>query len=611
MSILMRNLTFTTFLHAESSAETIKTRNTPPSKRIRLGQAAALASIILILIAALPRGVEAAAITEYSLPPGSTKPYGIDVDDKSPTSYVWVAVYGSDKIDRLDPGLSDILEFQLPTGSRPWDVAYDNYTDLKVKYRVWFTESQRHKIGVIDQIGTDSFRMLEFGLSDGAGPRGIALQYHHIRNGTGPYISRVWFTEFGSGAIGALTWNNDKKKWVASQWYLPDSNSGPQDIIYLSSSGVWFTEYQGHRIGNFNPVTNTTREWPLPPGSYPWGIANDTYGNIWFTESGRNRIGKLNPYTNEITEYYIPTPDAKPYGITVDRYNNVWFVEHGVNRIARFSPGTNTLVEFERGSGGAPWGIKYAYSGAHKDTVWFTEEVGNKIGRIDDTTAKTTITVTSKYIIATQSTTATTIGSSMMTSTTNTQSNTTYRFNTANTSSTEASTTSYRATETSSFLRTSYIAEFTSTASFTATTTVTATSYVTTVYTTTSVTATTTRVETSLTSVTATSTMTSYIATLTATGTVTSTSTVTVTSYEYATTGFGPPIPGYSSPSILMGLALGSMALIALRFGRRIPHTLRKGGWLAFLLSSLLVLVAVLPPAAQAALVTEWSLPPG
>jgi len=604
----MRNLKFTASHHTRALAEAkakVKARLTgSPShskRRIRLGQALALASIILILIAALPRGAEAAAITEYELPPGSTKPYGIAIDDRSPSS-VWAAVYGSDKIDRLKLDTTYVTEYQLPTGSRPWAVAYDARRDL---YRIWFTESQRHKIGLISDVEGSPI-LYEWDLSSGAGPRGLAIQYNYGTDGR----PRIWFAEFGLGAVGALT-PYDTTGWFVREWYLPDSNCGPLDVIYLDSTGVWFTEYQGHRIGNYNPDTNKLREWPLPVGSYPWGLANDTYGNIWFTMSGRNRIGKLNPYTNEITEYYIPTPNAQPYGIVVDRYNNVWFTEHGVNRVGRFSPGTNTLVEFERKSGGAPWDITYAYGGDENDKIWFTEEVGNRICRIDNAEARSTITVTSRYMVATQSSTATTLGSSITKTVSTEESRTTG----PSTASTAYSSTSYRVTETSSFLRTSYVAEFTSTAFFTGTTTVTATSYVTTVYTTTSITATTTSVETSMTSVTATSTMTSYIATLTATGTVTSTSTVTVTSYEYATTGPGPPIPGYSPSSILMGLTIGSIALIALRLGfgggRRIPNMLRRGRWLAALLSSLLILMVALSPAAKAALVTEWSLPPG
>ena len=583
-------------------------------KRLHLKYILTLISLVLVASIALSPGTRAAGITEYSLPPGSTKPYGIAVDDKSP-SLVWTAIYGSDEIASLDG--TNILEFQLPTGSRPWDIAYDNYTDSHTEYRVWFTESQRHRIGLIDKVKAPppEYRLLEFYLVDGAGPRGIALQYGHVQNSSDPsanWVPRVWFTEFGIGAIGVLTWDNVKNESFVTQWYLPDSNCQPLDIIYLNTTGVWFTEYQGHRIGNFNPATGELREWPLPPGSYPWGIANDTYGNIWFTESGRNRIGKLNPYTNEITEYYIPTPGAQPYEIVVDRYNNVWFTEHGTNRIGRFSPGTNTLVEFERKSGGAPWGIAYAYAGAYKDEIWFTEEVGNRIGRIDDTVAKTTITVTSKYIIATQSTTATTLGSSV-TLTSATTTNATYIFTadatTTNTTETTASYTSYRVTETSSFLKTSSVAESTSTVTYTATTTLTATSYVTTIYETTSITATTTKVETSLTSITATSTMTSYIATLTATGTVTSTSTVTMTSYQYATTGQWPMIPGYPPSSIILGLALGLAAMSApviFKGWRR-----RRSSWLAAMLALFLILVVAMAPATRAALVTEWKLPPG
>jgi virginiamycin B lyase len=567
----------------------------------------ALTMLIILFTLNLPKA-GAAAITEYNLPPGSTKPYGLASDG----TYIWAAEYGSDKIARLTQDSAVLYEFYLPTGSRPYDIAWE----MGEHSRVWFTESSAHKIGVISKWGVENYNLTEYKLEGEAGPRGIAIQLYYP-DGSSLNKPRVWFTEYSKGAIGALYMNyTDGPKVV--EWFLPDSNCGPLSIVYLNSTGVWFTEYEAHRIGNFNPATKELKEWPLKPGSFPWGIANDTYGNLWFTMSGRNRIGKLNPYTNEITEYLIPTPNSQPYGITVDKYNNVWFAEHAANKLVRFTPGSNVFVEFERAVGGAPFDVIWEEGSVE---VWFTDEGGNRIGRLDPTKAITTMTVSTITTAVTESSTATTIGSSTATKTDTKAADTasyayytTLKPTTNQSYVTTTSTTQYSASETSRILVTSLGITSTTNVTVTGTTTVISTSYTKTVTGTTSLTATQSKTETATIQTKTTSIYITYISTITTSFTVSTISyvMVTVTSYTFASGPGVQQIPGYTNTSIGLGLLLGAFAILFTPLLRRSGKLklLRSHGFLAVILLSTLILAFTAQPT-HAATITEWTLPSG
>ncbi|WP_455367497.1 Vgb family protein [[Eubacterium] cellulosolvens] len=551
--------------------------------------------ILALVILLLSPTIKAAAVTEYSLWPGSLSPYGLTSDG----TYIWFTEFGSDRIGRLDPTGStpgDILEIQLPTGSRPYDIGYE-----LGQSRIWFTESQRDKISFID---TGTYQWTEISISTNAGPRGIAIQenYH-------PGLARIWFTEFSESAIGLLTIGVP----VYTEFYLPDSNSQPLSILYLNSTGVWFTEYNGHRIGFLNPVNKQLKEWPLKPGSFPWGIANDTFGNIWFTESGRNRIGKLNPFTNEITEYHIPSVN-QPYGITVDRYNNIWFTDHGSNKIFRFDPASNVMVEFTRLVGGAPFDILWEDEGG-KLIIYFSDETGNRIGRIDPTTAVTTLTAPIINTAITESSTATTLGTSTATSTTSTAAAVSGPAAVTSSTATTTSTTSYTLTESSTVLKTSSVQMISSVVTYTATTTATATSYVGTETVTTSVSATNIIPTSAQTTITTAKTATSYTATALATATSTTTAQTTITTTIFSSdNATGIAIPGYSNIAIISGLLVGVFMIMIYDLIKHSKGTLKLNPkYLRRFSITIIILILILAcvPTTKAASITEWTLPPG
>lgn len=51
-----------------------------------------------------------------------------------------------------------------------------------------------------------------------------------------------------------------------------------------------FSEYDAERIGVIY-LDGTVREGALEPGSGPYGITEDRWGDIWFVEQGSNNIG--------------------------------------------------------------------------------------------------------------------------------------------------------------------------------------------------------------------------------------------------------------------------------------------------------------------------------
>jgi virginiamycin B lyase len=62
------------------------------------------------------------------------------------------------------------------------------------------------------------------------------------------------------------------------------------------------------------------------PGSDPSAITLGPDGALWFTEWDGNKIGRITT-AGTIIEFDLPTANAEPYGITVGPDGALWFVE--------------------------------------------------------------------------------------------------------------------------------------------------------------------------------------------------------------------------------------------------------------------------------------------
>ncbi len=143
---------------------------------------------------------------------------------------------------------------------------------------------------------------------------------------------------------------------------------------------IWFPQPNADSLARVNDDGTLTRRNVPDSGSRPLAISrDDSNGRLVFTEVGTNRIGIFDA-NGALTEYDIPTAASNPRGITSP--NLVWFTEYDGNRIGRFQPGSpGSMVEFAIPTfASGPLGIA---PGPRGTEMWFTENLANKIGRID------------------------------------------------------------------------------------------------------------------------------------------------------------------------------------------------------------------------------------
>ena len=133
-------------------------------------------------------------------------------------------------------------------------------------------------------------------------------------------------------------------------------------------------------------------EYPVPTeNSQPYGITVDSDNDVWFTESKGNQIGRLTPASGgaalsvrstlavTITEYPIPTPNSAPSDIVLGPDGNLWFTEYVGNKIGRITP-AGAITEYPLPqTGSAPIAITVGPD----DNLWFCEEGGNRIGKMN------------------------------------------------------------------------------------------------------------------------------------------------------------------------------------------------------------------------------------
>jgi virginiamycin B lyase len=130
-------------------------------------------------------------------------------------------------------------------------------------------------------------------------------------------------------------------------------------------------------------LTSSISEFPVTPGSFPFGITAGPNGNLWFTQVNSNQIGEIDPVMHVVSEYPIPTPQSGTIGITAGPDGNLWFAEAKANKIGKINPTTHVISEYAIPTANSSPGLIAA---GPDGNLWFTEVDGNKIGKINPTT---------------------------------------------------------------------------------------------------------------------------------------------------------------------------------------------------------------------------------
>jgi virginiamycin B lyase len=219
-----------------------------------------------------------------------------------------------------------------------------------------------------------------------------------------------------------------------SEWMAPTLGQRVRDPLEARDGATWWTGMFASLVGRMDPVTGALREYKLPEGTRPHGIAEDPEGNIWFTGNGNGTVGRLDARTGETKVYKtqagdphtplfhpngklyftaqgarmmgrldpktgelkeVPTPAANPYGIKVDKSGRLWIAFNGPAldrpggrpisgaRLASMDPET---MEFRVYDLPDPESRVRRLDLASDGTVWFVNSARGRIGPLDPAT---------------------------------------------------------------------------------------------------------------------------------------------------------------------------------------------------------------------------------
>jgi len=280
-------------------------------------------------------------ITEYDLPRSNAMPHDAQMDVRG---MVWYGDFGSQVVGWLDPKTGKTTEYSIPitkpdapTGNL--DIRFDRdgmvwigsmmqgsliKFDPKTKeFRSWgapdFLKRNEARIAMV---------MPEQTHVDGKVWIGAENEYQ-VDVATGEWTEIDYrkmqppgAKDHGSYGVAADSKNNfyglelnadyiikvDSKNLIPTYYQTPTPNSGPRRGHFDNQDRLWFAENRGHRIGMFDPKTETFQEWKLPtPFAMPYDAIFDNSTYAWTGGMGNDHVSRLNTKTGEVIDYLLPS----------------------------------------------------------------------------------------------------------------------------------------------------------------------------------------------------------------------------------------------------------------------------------------------------------------
>ena len=153
--------------------------------------------------------------------------------------------------------------------------------------------------------------------------------------------------------------------------------SRPEGITAGPDGNLWFTEFDGDRIGRITPTGLVTEYTAgITPGSSPNGITAGPDGNLWFTEFNGGRVGRITP-AGGVTEFPVAGSATSLNGITTGPDGNLWYAAD--SHIGRVTP-TGVVTPFSAGIS-TDSRLEQITPGPDSN-LWFTANGGSRVGRV-------------------------------------------------------------------------------------------------------------------------------------------------------------------------------------------------------------------------------------
>lgn len=207
---------------------------------------------------------------------------------------------------------------------------------------MWITGQNYDQVVQVNQNGGMTF----YPQPTGSKPHGIEFDA----------AGHLWVTWEGSGMIVWLDQLSGKPLQTLDV-NLPcpscaggKLNTHPHGLaVAKDGKTLWFTGKSTGTVGKVVPTTGNVTTYDLPTvGSVPIYVRASSDGTMWVTELVGNAIASIDA-TGKVTEYPIPTYNSRPIAIVPDPKvpGVMWFSEEAGNRVGRIDPKASpAIVEY-------------------------------------------------------------------------------------------------------------------------------------------------------------------------------------------------------------------------------------------------------------------------
>lgn len=260
------------------------------------------------------------------------------------------------------PGPVEIVEFAVPPGSRPHDVA------PALDGGVWYTAQGAEALGWLDP-ATGETRHIPLGA--GSRPHGVIV---------GP-DGAAWITDGGLNAIVRV----DPETDAVQHFPLPDDrgNANLNTATFDLNGVLWFTGQNGI-YGRLDPAVGQVEVFDAPRGRGPYGITTTPGGAVFYASLAGSHIAAIDLETGIATPIDPPTAGQGARRVWSDSQGRIWVSEYDAGQVAVYDPATSTWREWPL-PGDAP--RAYSVYVDERDHVWLSDFGGsNALVRFDPVT---------------------------------------------------------------------------------------------------------------------------------------------------------------------------------------------------------------------------------
>jgi virginiamycin B lyase len=139
-----------------------------------------------------------------------------------------------------------------------------------------------------------------------------------------------------------------------TEYPIPTAHALPYWLAFGPHGQVWFTEFGTGKLGALNPATGKVSEYPLPDGSNPAGITVSPSGQVWATTT-QGLLVRVDARTGAMQLFRIPQPDD--YGVAIAGDGTVWVGLASGMAVYSFDPATAVFTGHRLPAGSDPWWV--------------------------------------------------------------------------------------------------------------------------------------------------------------------------------------------------------------------------------------------------------------